>query len=195
MKYTEAMKKFIIENVEGISNDELTKRFNAEFGTSLDVSHIKSYKKNHHLSSGLTGQLEKGHRPHNKGKKGVCYKGCEKGWFEKGNVPKNYRPIGSERINVDGYAEIKVEDPNKWKLKHNIVWEQANGRIPKDHAVIFLDGDKCNVKLENLKLISRAELLIMNRLDLFKKEAELTEAASIIAKVINAKNKAKKRRN
>ena len=28
--------------------------------------------------------------------------------FKKGNVPANHRPIGSERITVDGFVEIKV---------------------------------------------------------------------------------------
>ena len=30
--------------------------------------------------------------------------------FKKGNVPKCHRPVGSERVNVDGYVEVKVAD-------------------------------------------------------------------------------------
>ena len=47
------------------------------------------------------------------GKKGICADGCERTWFKKGHIPANYRPVGSERVNADGYIEVKVADPNK----------------------------------------------------------------------------------
>ena len=37
----------------------------------------------------ITGRFLKGHIPYNKGMKGQCAKGCEKGWFKKGHKPKN----------------------------------------------------------------------------------------------------------
>ncbi len=49
--------------------------------------------------------------------KGIVFKGSEKGWFEKGHISKNHKPIGSERINVAGYIEIKTAEPNKWELR------------------------------------------------------------------------------
>lgn len=112
--------------------------------------------------------------------------------FKKGHVPINHRPVGSERVNVDGYIEIKVEEPKKWKLKHNVVWETHNGPIPKGYVVIFLDRDKMNVSINNLKLIKRSELLIMNRYGLYGESREITEVATNLAGLIDTTNNTKK---
>lgn len=191
--FTEEMRQFLINNLEGIKNAELAEMINRKFGVNLAVDQIKSYKARHHLSSGLDGRFKKGCIPHNKGKKGIIYPGSEKGWFPKGNTPKNHRPVGSERINVEGYIEIKVAEPNKWEYKHVEIWESVNGKVPKSHVVIFLDGDRLNTDISNLKLIARKELLIMNRYGLFQDDAELTETAANLAKVIDAKHKARHR--
>ena len=55
--------------------------------------------------------------------------------------------------------------------------------------LIFLDGNKQNIELSNLKLVSRAEDLIMNTNKLFTKDKELTNSGVLIAKVINKTNK------
>lgn len=77
--------------------------------------------------------------------------------FQKGQACWNHKEVGSERVNVDGYLEVKVAEPNKWQLKHRIVWEKANGTIPKGHNVQFKNGNKQDLRIENLYLISKAE--------------------------------------
>lgn len=194
MKLTDEMKNFIAANAEGKLNTELTELLNKEFGTEVSVKQIKIYKKNHKISSGLTGRFEKGHAPCNKGKKGIYYAGSEKTWFKNGQMPHNHKPVGSERVSVDGYIEIKVAESKKWRLKHNVVWENVHGKIPRNHVVIFLDGDKMNVDIVNLKLISRGQLLLMNRNGLFTQDRELTETAANLAKLMDTKYKAKKKK-
>lgn len=179
--FTPDQARFITENVKGISNKELTDRFNAHFNINLEINQIKAYKKNHKLSSELNGQFKKNHIPANKGKKGMC------GWkpteFKKGHIPQNYMPVGNERVNGDGYIDIKIADPNKWKGKHILIWEKHNGPIPKDHVVIFGDGNKRNFNLDNLILVSRQQLLILNRNKLIQKDTDLTKTAVLIANV------------
>ena len=51
--------------------------------------------------------------------------------FAKGNVPPNHRPVGSERISIDGYIEVKVAEPDKWRLKQRVVYEEAKGESPE----------------------------------------------------------------
>lgn len=189
MKYTEEMKNFIVVNAKGISNAELTEMFNKKFNTALSLEQIKGYKKNHKISSGLTGYYPKGNIPFNKGKKGICYAGSEKTWFKSGKMPHNHKPVGSERVSVDGYIEIKVAESKKWRLKHRVVWEMAHGKIPRNHVIIFLDGNKLNVTVENLKLVSRGQLLLMNRNGLFIGDRELTEAGANLAKLVDVRNK------
>ena len=195
MKYTDEMKQFILENYKGVSTKELTDRFNARFGTDLEPKNMKYYKANHHLDSGLDGRFAPGHISFNKGKKmpADMYEKCKGTMFKKGNIPGNHRPVGSERINKYGYIEIKVEEPTKWCLKHNVVWEQHNGKIPKGSVVIFLDGNKLNVDISNLKMITRSELLIMNRYNLYGADAQATETATNLATLIDQTYKAQRR--
>ncbi|MDD4843198.1 MAG: HNH endonuclease signature motif containing protein [Anaerotignum sp.] len=193
MKFTAEMNGFIVANAEGISNLELTELFNKEFGTNVLVKQIKAYKKNHKISSGLTGHFPKGHIPCNKGKKGTYYAGSEKTWFKNGQMPHNHKPVGSERVSKDGYIEIKVAEPKKWRLKHNVVWENVRGKVPRNHVVIFLDRNKLNVDIGNLKLISRGQLLLMNRNGFFTGDRNLTETAANLAKLMDTKYKAKKK--
>ena len=144
------------------------------------------------------GRFEKGHIPFNKGKKWSDYMSEEiqeelrKHLFKKGNKVHNTRPVGSERIDAkDHYLYIKVAEPNKWQLKHRYLYEQKYGKIPKGYNLIFADGDKYNFDLDNLVLVSNAELLIMNKKGLYKKNKKLTKTGSLVAKVIDKTNKLK----
>ena len=145
------------------------------------------------LTTGTGGYFKKGSTPWNKGLKG--YMGANKTSFKKGTIPPQYRPVGSERIAKDGYIEIKVEDPNKWELKHRVIWEQHHGEILKGHAIIFADGDKSNLDIDNLLLVSRKQLLFMNRNNLISENKEFTKVGVNIANVmiklseIESKNK------
>lgn len=195
MNYTDEMREFILVNYKGITAQELADRFNAKFGTDVSADKMKSYKGNHKLNSGLTGRFVKGQVSHNKGVKmsKEVYEKAKHTMFAKGHVPHNHKKVGSERVNVDGYIEIKVEEPKKWRLKHNVVWEQHNGKIPRGSVVIFLDGNKMNIVIENLKLIKRSELLIMNKYSLYGETAEATDVATNLARLIDATNVAKRK--
>lgn len=178
---TEEQYRFFRANAYGISTQELTDLVNKEFRLNLQPSQVKSYKTNHKIQSGMTGKFEKGHVPVNKGKK---YPGKRnKTSFKKGQAPSNKMNIGSERVNSDGYIDIKIADPNTWKAKHRIIYEEAYGPVPEDHAVIFADGDRRNVDINNLVMISRKKLLVMNQNNLIKDEVELTKTGMIIADI------------
>lgn len=168
--FTEEQEQFVKENVKGVGNKELTEMVNKEFRTNYTVNQVKALKQRRGWSSELTGYFEKGHKTWNKGKKGLYFKGSEKGWFKKGQRPQNYRPVGSERIcSKDGYILVKVQDegtyPERWRHKHVVEWEKHNGKVPKGHVVTFLDGDKTNTDISNLKLIDRRTLSYLNRGD------------------------------
>lgn len=107
----------------------------------------------------IATQFKKGMVPYNKGKKmsPELYTKCAATMFKKGQTPVNHRPVGSERVSVDGYVEVKVAEPNKWRLKHRVVWEEAHGSIPPGHNIQFRDGNRQNLSLDNLYMISRAE--------------------------------------
>lgn len=151
------------------------------------------------ISSGLTGRYEKGHVPNNKGKKmsKEQYGKCKRTMFRKGNIPHNHRPIGSERINVCGYTEVKVEEPNKWRPKHQVVWEREYGKIPKQHVIIFADGNKQNFDLDNLVCVSRQELVRLNnnQMTLTNKEVTQTYIGIVKLQIAIADKKKRKKEN
>lgn len=182
MRYTQEMRDFIAANAEGKTTKELTELFNSYFKLELQTTQIRAYKKNHKLISGINTRFKTGQKPFNKGKK-KYWTGGEETQFKKGNKPHNYLPVGTERVNSDGYADIKISDPNKWKAKHILIWEEQNGPVPKGHAVIFGDGDKMNLDISNLILISKKKLLIMNKNELIQGNVELTKTGVIIAEV------------
>ena len=193
MKYTEEMKQFILENYKGKGNQELTDLFNQKFNTKITKEMMKCYKGNNKLDSGLRFRFKKGHIPYNKGKKmpKEVYEKAKHTMFEKGHIPSNHRPVGSERILKDGYIEVKVAEPNKWKLKQRLVYEKHNGEIPKGSTIIFLDGNKLNFNIDNLKCVTRSELLYLNRNGLNNLN-EVTETGILMARLDSAKNKRKK---
>ena len=190
-KYTQDEIEFFKKFVSGHSYKEIQAAFIEKFGWEITISQIKSSVARYKLNTGRTGRFEKGSKPWNKGMKGT-FKGSEKGWFKKGNIPKNRRPVGSERINVDGYIEIKVAEPNKWKLKHRCIWEQQYGKLKETDIITFLDGNKLNLDIKNLVCISRNEHLRLNRDMLRSDDADITKAGISIVKLgIAIKNKAK----
>lgn len=107
----------------------------------------------------VAARFQKGHIPANKGKKmsPELYEKCAPTMFKKGRPSHNRREVGSERVNKDGYIEIKVAEPNKWSLKHRVIWEQENGKIPQSHNVQFKNHNPLDCRIENLYLISKAE--------------------------------------
>jgi hypothetical protein len=151
-----------------MARNSLYDLYDREFGFAISAKAMGGVLKNHGLKNGRDGRFRPGQVPPNKGRKGYCSPGSEKGWFEPGNMPFNTMPLGSERVNAYGYVEVKYSEKsgppkNRWKGKHVLAWEKANGPVPEGHAVIFADGDRRNFKLKNLVLVSRKELAVLNR--------------------------------
>lgn len=200
MKYTEEMREFILKNYKGVSTKELVERFNLRFGTTVTISMMKGYKANHKLKSGLTGYFPKGHVPANKGTKGLFNKGGNKTSFKTGQLPPNTDPIGTEKVLKDGYIWVKVNDLPKtkknvnWKQKQKIVWEEANGPVPEGYFVMFADGNNRNFELDNLVLVTKAEMLYLNRNGLIYNHSDVTKSSVLIARMMSKVSGLKKKR-
>jgi len=161
--------RYANERTENIAND---------IGIRLDLVYRKASslglkKSKEYLSSpassrtngkqGIGYRFEKGHTSWNKGMKGLQIGGIETR-FKPGSKPINHRPVGSTRVSVDGYVEIKIaEGLHQWRLLHRENWKRAYGQYPnKDMALIFKDGNRQNCEVENLELVTRAELALRN---------------------------------
>ncbi|MFT9004950.1 MAG: HNH endonuclease signature motif containing protein [Liquorilactobacillus hordei] len=195
---TEEQENFVRKNIKGIGNKELTKMINKKFNLDIQASQIKSWKNNRRLSSGLDGRYHKGHIPANKGKHQAITGRMSETMFKPGNRPNNWMPVGTIRKKADGYFYKKIKNDGlfqrRWKQLHRIIWEEAKGPIPKGQKLIFLDGNKEHVKLNNLALVSLQESLEINRNGLIFSDGELTKTGINIAK-LNVKKNTRKRKN
>lgn len=160
-KYTEEQIQFIRDNVTGRSYKELTEMFNALFDTQCTAVQIGSKIKYLGLLNGRNTRFYKGQASWNEGKKGVRVSPDTE--FKVGHTPANHRLVGAERVNIDGYIEIKVAEPRTWRPKHRVLWEAENGPVPAGSVLIFADGDKTNTAIDNLILVTRAELAVLNK--------------------------------
>jgi hypothetical protein len=151
----------------------MTELFNEHFRLRIILKQMKTLTYKHGLRNGI-GSFRPGHVSANKGKTHPSRRG-------------NYRPVGSERME-NGYVVIKVSDRKNrfhknWRRKHDVIWEKAHGKIPRGHIVIFADGNKLNFALDNLILVSRGELAVMNRLGLITANRDLTLAGKAVADI------------
>lgn len=200
-KYTEEEHKFLQSFIPGHTYKEIVAEYNKRFEEPITESRVKGYMNNHKINNGLTGRFKKGNVPFNKGKKGVCAKGCEKTWFAEGHLPHNTKPIGYERISKDGYIEVKIKmrpsHPgcnDNFKLKQRLVWEEAHGPIPEGCNIIFLDGNRQNCDLENLAIVTKAEHQQMTRRGLRSAIPQITETGILIARAGVVTHNARKKR-
>jgi hypothetical protein len=199
-QYTGEQLAFLRENYPRMGQQELLAAFNAEFGLDKTVQQLKATLNNYKIRSGRTGCFEKGQKVWNDGLagKGVCKPNS--GSFQKGSIPPNRKPLWDERIcSKDGFILMKVPEtdpytgfPTRYKHKHVWVWEQANGPVPPDHVIRFLDGDKLNCSLDNLGLFTRAESLEMTRLGFSEVEKEAKPAMAALGQLSARTKKAER---
>lgn len=83
-----------------------------------------------------------------------------------GVAARRWVPIGTERVSKDGYRERKIHDglplQSRWRAVHLLLWESVHGPLPQGHAVAFVNGDRTDIRIENLTLVTRAELMRRN---------------------------------
>ena len=182
-KYTNEMIEFLKEVTPQKTYKEITELFNRRFNLDVTAEKIKSLLSRKKIHTGTKGCLyKKGSVPWNKGVYG--YMGANKTSFKKGHKPKNWKPVGSERIDTEGYTLIKIAEPRKWALKHRIIWEEYHKKkVPRDCVIIFADGDKTNFSIENLICVSRKELRVLNKCSLIKNDLELTKTGLNVVKI------------
>lgn len=186
-KYTAEQRQFFADFTAGHSFKEIAEEFNKRWPEAhITAQKVKSNVKRYNLKTGHDGKFKKGSIPPNKGKKvsAETYEKMSATMFKPGTRPPNWKPVGSTRVTKDGYVEIKVREGNhKWELRSRYVYKKAYGKIPKGYKVFHLDQDSTNDDLDNLILVSAAELNAINHMKLCGKDAEVNELVVNIAKL------------
>jgi hypothetical protein len=74
---------------------------------------------------------------------------------------KGKRTLGALTLTRSGVWIEKIggddHPPNYWRPQHLNLWEKHNGPIPRGAVIVFKDGNKSNVSLENLELFTKNE--------------------------------------
>ena len=181
------MAEFMKEIIPGHQESEIRAMFLERFGIELTRSQIKGVKSKYNIKSGTVGgRFEKGQPSWNKGKPLTKekYEQMSKTMFKKGQMPHNWHPVGSERIDSTGYIMVKVAEPRKWRLKQRIVWEEHYGvKLKSNEMIVFLDGNKQNVNIDNLIMLTRSELARYNQNHLKTDSSDLNLTAALVAKL------------
>ncbi len=141
----------------------------------------------------FSGRFRKGQIPWTAGRKMPYNANSARTQFKKGALPHNTVPVGTEVVDREGYLKRKVSDrrdvPSRrnWRFVHRILWEQHHGKIPENHIVIFKNGDRSDIRIENLKCISMQENARKNR-------ARYPEEIHRISRLIGAINRQVKKK-
>lgn len=203
--YPQGMLAYIRDNSWNVSSKDMAERVNEKFGTSFTATAMKQFRQRHGIKSGLTGWFRKGHPPGNKGKRMEEFASPEaiarsaKTRFKPGHRPKNEKPLGTIAKTKDGYLIRKISMTGtqweRWEFIHRRVWEDHNGPIPDGMYITFKDGNKENVSIENLMMITRAENQAMMRKGLRCEDPDIMEAGLAMVRLENAvKDREKKER-
>lgn len=136
-KFSDEVIEFIIANCDKMTDGQLRKQVFEKFGVKVSYGttnyYLQRYIRGEHVMRGK----------------------CKPTFLTK--------PIGTERIDKDGYIRIIV-DVGKERLKHHIVWEQEHEPIGSDEVIMFLDGDKTNCDIKNLVLVKRKYIGAINNI-------------------------------
>lgn len=177
--YTPAMINLIIARYKTRTDQQIAEEMSQTFNEEFTAAAIKGKRRRMGLRSGRTGKFELGNIPSpNAGPKKATSTS-----FKKGDRPHNWRPVGSERISVDGYIEVKTEEGCPWRQKQKIVWEQHHGPIPTGDVIRFNDGDKLNCDVDNLEKINRQEHMAFNKAGVNEAHDDIKPTLKLICKL------------
>lgn len=117
-----------------------------------------------------------GHNPWNKNLKGIHL--SPESEFKPGPRPDLQDPIGSVKVrNHKGGTRrswIKT-DEKTWQLNAVVVWESANGKVPKGSVVHHKDRNPLNDFIDNLQCMTRAEHAMEHLAELHLARAKMFE--------------------
>jgi hypothetical protein len=95
-----------------------------------------------------------------KRRKFKCLNNNRGGNYENFGVVKrdrNSKVVGYERVNKNGFIEVRCAEKTGngyFRCKHILIWEKHyQQQLPRNHSVVFLDGDSRNFNIDNLMLM------------------------------------------
>lgn len=158
LTYSNELYGFLCKNASSHTIKELVKIIEEKFNIKLETKKLAQYCIKMHIPY----KYEKPNKSHD-------------------NKPT---PVGVIIRKTDGgYLKIKVGN-HKWKYLQRKIYEDSYGvKLPDDVYVIFLDQDRRNFNIKNLKAITRRSSAIMSKDGLFSIEPEITKLGHLSSKL------------
>jgi len=160
--FTPEMTRWLASNVPGKTFREITAAFNGRFNTAFTLLQVKGHC--HHFQI----------RNYNRAR--------PREHFHKTGAEKQYKGMIYVKVSCESKGYRQFNAAGTWRQKHYIVWEAANGSMPKGHDVIFADGNKRNFNIDNLLLVSRREFLCMSRAKMYSSDPDVTKTNLLIVR-------------
>lgn len=135
---------------------------------------------------GTSSRFQLGRKAHNKGIRrpagwgpGRMKQTQFKPGQRQGIAAQHVAPVGTTRLCKNGYIQRKVSgEPGlkasqAWAFEHRLLWEEHLGPVPPRHKVVFKNGDKSDLRINNLALIHSRVLMARNTLHNYPKDIAL----------------------
>jgi hypothetical protein len=162
--YSDEQIGFLRQYAPDTGYSALAEMFNERFGTDTTALRIGELCRRKGFSNGLDSRF-KGSHTVNLGRKRA-----------------DALPDGTEVTTSEGYVMLK--HGGAWRYKHIILWEQVHGRsVPEGHFIVFGDGNKQNIGIENLFCITSVQNGIRTKNKLQGATPELAAAGVALAKL------------
>jgi hypothetical protein len=147
--------------------------------------------------NGCATRFVKGQKPWSYGKKIGTRGRTAETQFKKGQMPYNHQPVGTILpVSTQPYLKIKIAEPNVWEFLHRHNWEKVNGKIPEGFVIYFKDQNPHNCAVENLELITRAELRKRTSIHNYPADLkELIQTLGLLKRTISRRVKNAKEQN
>lgn len=167
LTYNNEMYEFLLKNASSHTIKELVKLIKEKFDIDIEKKKLAQYC----IKMKIQYKYEKPNKSHS-------------------NTPTK---IGTLVLKTDGgYIKVKT-DKHKWEYLQRKVYEDYyKVKLPEDVYVVFLDQNKRNFDIKNLKAITRRSSAIMSKDGLFSIEPRLTKLGHLNSKL---KIKTKEKQN
>lgn len=140
-----------------------------ELGLKKTAEAKRLYGGRDNLEKGAAYRFKPGQKSWNKGTHFDAGGRSSETRFSKGNKPHTAVPVGTVVKSHDGYWKRKVSEDaprgmsrRNWVWLHRELWEQHHGPVPPNHSVRFVNGNPDDIRLDNLELVHRRELMKRN---------------------------------
>lgn len=157
-RYSDEVYEFLYENASSHTNKELRKLLKEKFDLDVSKQAISTLCKRNNLK-------------------------CK---YENKNLSHSNKETHIGNITIkDGYYAIKTgKNVNQYEYLHRKIYEDYyNVKLSKDMCIIFLDGDRNNLDINNLRAIHKRSVNVLRNSKFYSNDAEITKMGCLMAEL------------